>query len=258
MINFLANTFIVTNDDRMIITPIQQQCRKCGSPNIVKNGHNRCGSQHYLCQDCRAVGVLPPKQTSRQERREEILRAYLERPSMRGISRSFGVSRKALAAWIKKKVNALPSLKQTLPAPKAQDVLEVDDAWSVVRKRVNTRWLWTGLLRRTRHILAFVIGDPSERTCRRLWHSLPPAFRQCASYSDFGKAYQNVFPKETHRCVGKETGQTAHQERWDTTLRQRVARYVRKTLSFSKRARWHSRVTKWFIIEYNLSLSFTG
>ncbi|MBN1931930.1 MAG: hypothetical protein JW786_10030, partial [Desulfobacterales bacterium] len=71
------------------------------------------------------------------------------------------------------------------------------------------------------------------------------------------KAYQNVFPKETHRCVGKETGQTAHQERWVNTLRQRVARYVRKTLSFSKRTRWHYRVTKWFIIEYNLSLSFT-
>lgn len=249
---------MLTECGRMITTTIQQQCRKCGSPNIVKNGRNRCGSQQDLCKDCRAIGVLTPKQYYRPERQEEILRAYLERPSMRGIQRIFGVSRKTLAAWIKKKLSTLPSLRQTLPAAEADDVLEVDEAWSFVRKRVNTRWLWTVLLRRTRHILAFVLGDHSERTCRRLWKRIPPAFRQCTSYSDFWKAYEAVFPKETHRCVGKETGHTAHQERWYNTLRQRVARYVRKTLSFSKRDRWHDRVTKWFIIMYNLSLSFNG
>ena len=154
-----------------------------------------------------------------------------------------------------KKVDALPLLKQTLPTAEATGVLEVDEAWSFVRKRANTRWLSTAMLRRTRHILAFVIGDHSERTCRRLWRRIPPAFRQCASYSDFWKAYETTFPKETHRCVGKETGETAHQERWHNTLRQRLARYVRKTLSFSKRDRWHYRITKWFVITYNLSLA---
>ena len=43
-----------------------------------------------------------------------------------------------------------------------------------------------------------------------------------------------MFPSETHRCVGKETGETAHIERWNNTLRQRIGRYVRQTLSFSK------------------------
>jgi insertion element IS1 protein InsB len=152
----------------------------------------------------------------------------------------------------------LPSLRQTLPDAEADDVLEVDEAWSFVRKRVNPRWLWTVLLRRTGHIIAFVLGDHRERTCRRRWKRIPPAFRRCASDSDLWKAYAAVFPTATHRCVGKETGETAHQERWYKTLRQRVARYVRTTLSFSKRARWHDRVTKWFIILYNLSLSFNG
>ena len=86
----------------MLTTIMQHQCRKCGSPHIVKNGRNRCGSQQYLCKSCRAVGVLTPKRQYSPERREEILRAYQERPSMRGISRIFGVSRNALAAWIKK------------------------------------------------------------------------------------------------------------------------------------------------------------
>lgn len=50
------------------------------------------------------------------------------------------------------------------------------------------------MLRRTRHILVFVIGDHSERTCRRLWRRIPQAFRQCARYSDFSKAYETAFP----------------------------------------------------------------
>jgi hypothetical protein len=34
--------------------------------------------------------------------------------------------------------------------------------------------------------------------------------------------------------VVKETGETAHVERWNNTLRQRLARFLRMTLSFSK------------------------
>ncbi len=88
----------------MIATTLQHHCRKCGSQHIVKNGHNRSGSQQYRCKDCRAAGVLTPQPPRYSpERREEILSAYQERPSMRGIRRIFGVSRTALAVWIKKK-----------------------------------------------------------------------------------------------------------------------------------------------------------
>lgn len=47
---------------------------------------------------------------------------------MRGIKRIFGVSKKTLSAWIKKKVDTLPLLKDTLPAAKPEDVFEVDEA----------------------------------------------------------------------------------------------------------------------------------
>jgi hypothetical protein len=42
-------------------------------------------------------------------------------------------------------------------------------------------------------------------------------------------------------------------ERWYNTLRQRIARYVRETLSFSKCDVWHQIVTEMFIVTYNLS-----
>ena len=63
------------------------------------------------------------------------------------------------------------------------------------------------------------------------------------------------FPVESHHSVGKETGLTAHVERWNNTLRQRLARFVRKTLSFSKSETIHDLVLQFFIINYNLQLS---
>lgn len=77
-------------------------------------------------------------------------------------------------------------------------------------------------------------GNRSEKTCRRLWEAIPQAYRTGQCYTDFWNAYQAVIPEEQHTAVGKETGETAHVERWNNTLRQRLARFVRKTLSFSR------------------------
>ena len=136
------------------------------------------------------------------------------------------------------------------------DVLELDEVWSFVLKRTQKRWLWTALCRRTRQIVAFVIGDRSETSCRELWARIPEIYRQCHTFSDFWEAYAVVFPEETHRSVGKSEGETNHMERWNNTLRQSNARYVRKTLSFSKSDFYHELVTRLFIVRYNLSLSF--
>ncbi len=80
-------------------------CRKCNSDNIKKNGKNRYGSQQYYCKDCRASGVLEPKIRYTEERKEEILKAYQERSSMRGLERTFKVARQTVAGWLKKKPN---------------------------------------------------------------------------------------------------------------------------------------------------------
>ena len=82
-------------------------------------------------------------------------------------------------------------------------------------------------------------------------------YQRCHTFSDFWGAYRQIFLAETHRCVGKETGETAHMERWNNALRQRVGCYVRQRLSFSKADISHYLITKWFIIQYNLNLSLT-
>ena len=182
-----------------------------------------------------------------------ILTAYQERVSMRGLERIFSISRQQVAIWIKEHVREMPPLKETILPYQSGDALELDEAWSFVFKKANKRWLWTAMCRRTRQIIAFAIGDRSEKTCRRLWKRIPLVYRGCIAYSDFWKAYQNVIPTGQHIPVGKDSGETSHMERWYCTLRQRQARYVRKTLSFSKSEAFHNMVTKWFIVEHNLA-----
>ena len=152
-----------------------------------------------------------------------------------------------------KKAKSNPALEATLAPAGPDDILELDEVWSFVLKKADKRWLWTAMCRRTRQIVAFVIGDRSEATCQLLWQAIPDEYIGCQTYSDFWEVYANVFPKETHHSVGKHSGQTNHMERWNNTLRQWNARYTRKTLSFSKTDFFHELVTKLFIIHYNLN-----
>ena len=139
-----------------------------------------------------------------------------------------------------------------MPA-KAGDVLELDELWSFVGKKSNKRWIWIALCRQTRQVVAYFIGDRSLKSCWQLWQWIPVSYRHCQTFSDFWNTYQKVFG-DSHQSVGKETGQTAHVERWNNTLRQRVSRFVRKTLSFSKTDEFHEIVLKLFLHRYNLDL----
>lgn len=116
-------------------------------------------------------------------------------------------------------------MKDTLDKTQAAEVLELDEVSAFVHCSANTRWLWTALCRRTKQIVAFVSGD---------------------------KTYVKIFPKATHRSLGKGAGETNHMERWNCTQRQRLVRFVRKTLSFSKSDLMHEVVLKGFIVDNNL------
>lgn len=140
------------------------------------------------------------------------------------------------------------------PEKAGDRVLELDELWSFVLKKRRKRWGWVALCRQTRQIVAFVIGPRSAATCRKLWQRIPPLYRQSQCYTDFWEAYQQVIPTEQHTACGKASGETAHVERWNNTLRQRLARFVRKTLSFSKSDQMHELCLRLFIHHYNLSV----
>jgi transposase-like protein len=78
-------------------------CYHCGSMAIVKNGKAPNGKQRYHCKACNRASLENPEYGYSEARKDEIIRAYQERSSMRGISRTFGISRNTLTKWLKKR-----------------------------------------------------------------------------------------------------------------------------------------------------------
>jgi transposase-like protein len=82
---------------------ITVQCPHCGSEEVARNGRAPNGKQKYRCKACKKQSrEHPTPHAYPEERREEILRAYEERSSLRGLERTFGVSRTSVISWIKK------------------------------------------------------------------------------------------------------------------------------------------------------------
>ncbi len=89
----------------------------------------------------------------------------------------------------------------------------LDELWSFAGHKANTLWLWVALCRRTRQIVAWMLGKRSLQSACELRADLPPGYQRCATRSDYWDAYATVFPQRTHRCCGKEQGETCHVER---------------------------------------------
>jgi transposase-like protein len=85
-------------------------CPHCKSDKLVRNGLAPSGKQRYLCRECkRSSRENPAERGYSEDRKEEILRAYQERSSLRGLERTFGVSRYTVVKWLKKRQpNYLP------------------------------------------------------------------------------------------------------------------------------------------------------
>ena len=132
-------------------------CHACGGLHVSLFGH-QSGKQRYRCRTCHKTWRDNPQSQATDPRRKAlILAAYHERMSMRGLARTFGVSRNTVSRWLKK-ASRLPPLSQTLVPAQSDDVLELDEMWSFVRFRKKKRWVWLAQCRRTRQVVAYAIG----------------------------------------------------------------------------------------------------
>lgn len=83
-------------------------CGHCGSEALVKYGFGTNGKQRYKCNSCGRCSRESPQGLGHEEAfKAQVLAAYDERMSQRGIRRAFGVSRQTLSAWLKKRPDAV-------------------------------------------------------------------------------------------------------------------------------------------------------
>ncbi|NJO85801.1 MAG: hypothetical protein HC818_03490 [Synechococcaceae cyanobacterium RM1_1_27] len=107
----------------------------------------------------------------------------------------------------------------------------------------------------TRLVGAAYVGNRDRRSAQMLWDRILDTWKEgSAVYTDFWDSYERVIPKEQHQPVGKKTGKTSLIERLNNTLRQRIGRLFRKSLSFPKKLENHIGMIFNFLHHYNESL----
>ena len=229
------------------------RCPNCGSEDIMKNGNTRRGKQNYKCRDCGRQFVENPQWKPRKKDSTVMIdRLLLEKIPLAGIARVLKLSESWLQGYVNQCYKEVPRQVQVTPKAKGALKVQMDELWSFVDDKGNKQWVWLALDTRTREIVGCHIGDRSKASALALWRSMPGVYRQCAViYTDYWDAYGAVLPSKRHCAVGKETGLTSYIERFNNTLRQRVSRLVRKTLSFSKKLDNHIAAIWNFIHHYN-------
>ena len=101
----------------MLSTIIVHTCRRCGSEALRKNGHAENGDQRAKCLTCGRTFVLEPQGECYDQRfKEQVVAAYQDRMSIRGITRTFGVCYKTVLRWVGEKNRATPGLCGHAPA----------------------------------------------------------------------------------------------------------------------------------------------
>jgi len=151
---------------------------------------------------------------------------------------------------VKKKVFKLaPFITSLIPA-EIDDIVEYDELWSFVGSKLYRFWLWIALCRRTKQVVAYHLGDRDYKSFCEFYQKVPIQYANCISRSDGLRAYK-ILTSYGHKMCNKKNGETSQVEAFNTILRQRLARLIRKTCAFSKSLEMHEIVIRLFIQEYN-------
>lgn len=184
-----------------------------------------------------------------------VKKALKERLSLRAICRVFGVSLNWLQSFARafweQTPNNLGLSAQLVGRIKKLQVfgIQADELWSFVQKKVNKRWIWVAYDPVHRLVVAYHIGGRGIGAAKKFWDKIPPVLQGCNFETDDWEAYQSIIPSAQHK-VGKDL--TFYIEGFNATIRARVSRLVRKSLSFSKLDKWHDLAIGWFFWQFNL------
>jgi len=239
----------------------RKTCPQWGSRWFKRNGHIHTGEQNHRCKLCGRAFVLNPENIAiTEEQRMLIERLLLERISLRGICRAVGVGLRWLLQFMVERFQAAPEHLYVGPPSGIPAVIvqrleaEVDELWSFVGAKTNRQWIWIAMDATTRQVLAFHVSDRSGQSAAVLWEQIPAVYKECALFhTDHYAVYAGIIPPAQHRAISKLVRTTNHMERFNCTLRQRVSRLGRATLSFSKKLSNHIGAIRYFICNYNLT-----
>jgi len=200
-------------------------CKFCGCGDYIKNGHAR-GHQRYKCKSCGCQFTDTPNRGKPQKLKDiaVVLYAYCG-ISMLKIAKMCGVSDVAVLKWIRK------SAQDTQPLnPKSDSgVVMLDEMWHFVNGKENKVWLWRAIDGQTRRPLAWVLGDRTSTTVKKLMDRVDDG--TCIFVTDEYAPFFTQLPPDRH-YYGKDL--TFPIEQSNSDIRHWLARFIRKSKSSSR------------------------
>ncbi|MEO0688513.1 MAG: IS1 family transposase [Cyanobacteria bacterium J06649_11] len=230
-------------------------CPSCHSTKIKKNGHTHYGKQNHRCKCCGRQFVKNNEHTKSSYLKSLIKKALKERLSLRAICRIFGVSLTWLQSYAhyfwEQTPEDLGITKGLARRIKKLQVfgIQADELWSFVQNKENKQWIWVAYDPVHRLVVAYHIGQRGIQAAKAFWSKIPKILRHCYFETDDWDAYKSIIPAKKHK-IGKDL--TFYIEGFNATIRARVSRLVRKSLSFSKLEYWHNLAIGWFFWQFNL------
>ena len=229
-------------------------CPSCHCTNIIKNGFTYYNKQNNKCKDCGRQFVANSNHRKSEGLKALVKNALTERLSLRAICRIFGLSLTWLQTFAQSQwVQTPKDLGLSQPIIKQVKRLQVfgiqaDELWSFVYKKSQKRWIWVAYDPLMRLVVAYHIGGRGKRDAKKFWKKIPIELHDCDFETDHWEAYKSIIPAEQHK-TGKDLAY--YIEGFNATIRARVSRLVRKTLSFSKLDKWHNLAIGWFFWQFN-------
>jgi len=225
----------------------------CGSRWVKSNGHLQTGTQHPRGKrGGRACVLARPQPGSPAAPRpllERLLRARLAR---RGLCRAGGVGLPGLVPLLGERVPAAPAPRSVEPVGglppgmRPRREAELAALGRLVGQTAPRHGGGSALEAPTRPVRACQVGDRRGQSAPAGWEQRPAVSQARARFStDPDEGSKRVMPSAHHRASTKLARTTPHGERCTCPVRQRVARRVRATLSFSKKLSPHMGARKY-------------
>lgn len=219
-------------------------CPSCSARSIIKHGTTRGGKQRYRCKRCSRQFVITYTYRGHDPGvRQLVLPLSLNGCGIRDISRVLQISTNTVLKLLR--AQAAKVKRGRLPEHITE--LEIDEMWSFVGRKEHQAWLWYAFEPQSKQIVAWLIGERSDHSCRHLFKQLKrcQVLRFC---TDEWKSYQKLIPSSQH-WVGKRWTQDI--ERQNLNFRTHVKRLQRKTICFSKSDEMHEAMIRLYIDQHN-------
>ena len=105
----------------MLSTTVIHVCPHCQGERLYKNGRTVRGAQRAKCKDCQRTFTLSPKGPRHSSTlKDQVIAAYQDRMSLRGIHRTFGICYMTGMKWLGQKSGKSPGVRRHTPAQRTR------------------------------------------------------------------------------------------------------------------------------------------